>query len=193
MDVLSPLLHLILRSLVVFFPLTVSWLAFRRLALSKSTNAWIYAAMCLFAVVSAAGVLPWTLGITAMNWLLILPALICPMLWVGVLMLCDMSRSHRYGSDPLVTAARRMAQKSIPMAPLILTDPEFVDGPKPVFRHKAEKVPEKPKPRLSAGTQNMLSLARDIRDNASSDRRRPKMLPSPSSFELPFLERSGGG
>ena len=63
MDVLSPLFHMVLRSLVVLFPLTVGWLAFRRLALSKSANAWIYAVICLFAAVTAAGVLPWTLGL----------------------------------------------------------------------------------------------------------------------------------
>ncbi len=194
MDVFSPFLHLALRSMVVLFPLTVGWLAFRRLALSKSANAWIYAAMCLFAVVSAAGVLPWTLGLTSLNWLLLLPALICPMLWIGVLMLCDVSRSHRYGPDPLFTGARKIAERTMPRAvPLILKDPEFADGPRPVFRHRVERVDEPQKPSLSSGTQTLLNLARDIRGKASSERRRPKLLPSPTSFELPFLPRSGDG
>ena len=59
MDVVSPLIYLALKSLITLFPMTVVWLAFRRLALSKTDNAWIYAAMCIFAAVTSAGVLPW--------------------------------------------------------------------------------------------------------------------------------------
>ncbi len=126
MDVLSPLFHLVLRSLVVLFPLTVGWLAFRRVALSKSGNAWVYAAICLFAAVTTAGVLPWTLGITAINWFLTLLALVCPVLWIGVLLICDVSRSSRYGPDPLMSAARAIAHRSAPrLAPLVLKNPEF--------------------------------------------------------------------
>ncbi len=190
MDVLSPLLHLVLRSLVVLFPLTVGWLAFRRLALSKTANAWIYAVICLLAAVTAAGVLPWTLGLTPINWPLIALAMACPAIWVGVILFCDISRVQRYGVDPLLALARSAAQKPSEKAePLVLQPSHAVQ---PVFRHTAKPSPRatQPKPTRSTGTQTILKLARDIRGNPTSDRHRRKLLPPPEKAELPFLGRS---
>ena len=190
MDVLSPLMHVVLKSLVVLFPLTVGWLAFRRLAISKSSNAWIYAVICLFAAVTAAGVLPWTLGLTGLNWVLVLMALISPVLWLGIILICDVSRSHRYGGDPLIEAARSVVQRPAQkLTPLVLDDPVLPEAPKPVFRHRAPAPAPVEKPReVSPATRTLLSLARDIRGNPSSDRRRPKLLPPPVSTELTFLK-----
>ncbi len=192
MDVLSPLLHVVLRSLVVLFPLTVGWLAFRRLALSKSSNAWLYAAICLFAAVTAAGVLPWTLGLTGLNWVLVSVALLSPVLWIGVIVVCDVSRGHRYGNDPLIDAARSVVQKSAPkLAPLVLETPVLPDVTEPVFRHRATvRCPAKAPREFGQKTRTILSLARDIRGNPTSDRHRPKLLPPPVSKELPFLKDS---
>ena len=59
----------------------------------------------------------------------------------------------------------------------------------PVFRHasKAIRVPATA-PKRSATTTTLLNLARDIRGNATSERRRPKLLPPPNETELPFLK-----
>ena len=190
MDVLSPLFHMVLRSLVVLFPLTVGWLAFRRLALSKSANAWIYAVICLFAAVTAAGVLPWTLGLTAINWPLTVLALMCPAIWVGAILFCDITRVQRYGADPLLTLARpALREPDAQPGPLVLKPS---DAAKPVFRHVARKEPHhaKPKTARSAKTQSILKLARDIRGHPTSDRHRRKLLPPPEKAELPFLRGS---
>lgn len=188
MDVLSPLLHLVLRSLVVLFPLTVGWLAFRRLALSKSANAWIYAVICLFASVTAAGVLPWTLGLTAINWPLTILALTCPAIWVGAILFCDITRVKRYGADPLLALARSALGEAEP-GPLVLKPS---DAAEPVFRHvaRSDPRPSKPKAVRSAKTQTILKLARDIRGHPTSDRHRRKLLPPPEKAELPFLRGS---
>lgn len=192
MDVIGPLFHLALRSLVVLFPLTVGWLAFRRLALSKSGNAWIYAAVCLFAAVTTAGILPWTLGLTQLNWLLLMLALVSPAIWIGIVLLCDMSRTNRYGGDPFVDAARSVASDAPrKLAPLLLDRPLEPESPVPVFRHR--KVVRAPKEReIGQATRTILALARDIRGNATSERRRPKLLPAPEKKELPFLRESPG-
>lgn len=193
MDVLGPLMHVVLKSLVVLFPLTVGWLAFRRLALSKSSNAWMYAVVCLFAAVTAAGVLPWALGLTGLNWVLVLMALISPVLWLGIILICDMSRTHRYGGDPLIEAARSVARRPAPkLKPLVLDDPVMPDAPKPVFRHRApSRMPFEKRREFGQTTRTILNLARDIRDNSTSDRRRPKLLPPPKNTELSFLKRPG--
>ena len=128
MNVFGPLLLVALKSLVVLFPLTVGWLAFRRLALSQSSNAWIYAAMCLFAAVTSAGILPWTLGLTGISWPLLALALVCPALWVGVILVCDVSRRPRYAPEPLTDAARLLLRRSQPkLAPLLLTQRAVAD------------------------------------------------------------------
>ncbi len=194
MDVLGPLIHVVLRSLVVLFPLTVGWLAFRRLAHSKTSNAWIYAAICLFSAVAAAGVLPWTLGLTELNWFPVILALISPMIWICAIMACDLSRTPRYGRDPLVETARSMFAFPVPKpSPLVLRKPVTPETPTIEFKHQAPKPVRREKTReIGHATKTLLNLARDIRGNPTSDRHRPKLLPSPDSQEMPFLRKSSG-
>ncbi len=194
MDVLGPLMHVVLRSLVVLFPLTVGWLAFRRLAHSKTSNAWIYAIVCLFSAVTAASVLPWTLGLTSLSWVPVIMALTSPMIWICVIMICDLSRNHRYGSDPLLETARAMVSRPVVKpVPLLLEKPVPADAPALEFRHRAPKplpVKAKAAPEIGPATRTLLSLARDIRGNPNSDRHRPKLLPSPEGSDMPFLRGS---
>ena len=193
MDVFGQTFHLVLRSVVVLFPMTVGCLAFRRLALSQSEKAWIYAAMCLLAAVTSAAILPWTLGLATLNWVLLLLALLCPVLWIAVVTLCDVARPPRYGSDPLEAPARGVLRL---VSPVGFGAEDAPAGPVPVFRHRtAPPPPPAPaeKPAYSPATRTLLSLARDIRNNPTSERHRPKRLPAPPKpRELPFLERAGG-
>lgn len=204
MDVLSPFLLLLFRSLVILLQITIGWLAFRRLAMSKSDNAWIYGATCLFAAVTTAGLLPWALGLTAANWVFFILAAICPAVWVGVVALCDYSRRTAYGPDPVasVVLSFRSLQKSAPTQPppptLVLERPDWPEAPKPVFRHadpeEAEAEPEIVAPkesRVSAARRSLMSIAREMRGNNSSEARRPKLLPSPDPDDLPFIKGQG--
>jgi hypothetical protein len=188
MDVLSPLFEFILRSALVLLPSTVGWLAFRRLALSKSANAWIYAVTCLLSAVTAAGTLPWALGLTEANWIFLALALFSPAVWFGVVVLCDLSRRRGYGADPVIASILSL----VPMKtqePLILENP--VEEDVPVFRHS------KPQPTIpmktskpAPTTRTLMTIAREIRGGRTSDRRRPKLLPPPSGGgDYPFLRR----
>lgn len=211
MDVLSPFFYLVFRSLVVLLPLTIGWLAFRRLAMSKTGNAWIYAMTCLFATVIAAGILPWALGLTGANWIFLVLAAFCPAVWVGVITLCDMSRRTNYGPDPMAKSAQTIATTARRrLAPLILEQPDFPNAPMPVFRHggtaedatdrsdgvdreaQKRKRPPEATPSPSPATRSLMSIAREIRGNKSSESRRPKLLPPPEPGtppELPFIKR----
>ena len=183
MDVFGPFILVLVRSMVILFPLTVGWLAFRRLALSKSSNAWYYAVVFLFSAVSAAVVLPWTLGMTTLNWMLVLLALASPAVWIGIILLCDGSRPRRYGGDLLADAAHSVPK----LAPLLLDKPVAPKEPAPVFRHRARKDIKDKAPEFGQTTRTILKLARDIRGNRTSERRRPKLLPPPDARELSFL------
>lgn len=188
MDVLSPLFEVILRSLLVLMPLTVGWLAFRRLALSKSGNAWVYAITCLLAAVTAAGTLPWALGLTEANWVFLAIAIFCPAIWFGVVMLCDTARRREYGPDPVVATFLGLSRPH-KAPPLILESP-VEDHSRPVFRHSK---PASPMPmatsKPSPTTRSLMTIAREIRENRTSDRRRPKLLPPPGGTELPFIQK----
>lgn len=178
--------------MVILFPLTVGWLAFRRLALSKSSNAWIYAAICLLSAIAMAGVLPWGLGMTGLNLSLLALALACPALWIATLFIVDMKRVSRYGPDPLFSTARAVAERAAPkLAPLVLGEADRARAPAPMFRHRPKCTdPEHKTPARSTATTTLLQLARDIRGNATSERRRPKLLAPPQDGELPFLPKS---
>ena len=187
MDVLSPLLEYLLRSALVLLPLTVGWLAFRRLALSKSANAWIYAVTCLLAAVTTAGTLPWALGLTAANWIFLALALFSPAVWFGVLMMCDVPRRSVYGPDPVAGTILGLMPARKP-EPLVLDEPVEET---PVFRHSKPQsnIPmatSKPAPT----TRTLMTIARDIRGGRTSERRRPKLLPKPDTGgDYPFLNR----
>lgn len=188
MDVLSPLLEYLLRSALVLLPLTVGWLAFRRLALSKSGNAWIYAVTCLLAAVTTAGTLPWALGLTSANWIFVALALFSPALWFGVVVLCDLTRRRSYGPDPVTGTILGLMPARTP-EPLVLESPVEET---PVFRHSRPQptIPmasSKPAPT----TRSLTAIAREIRGGRTSERRRPKLLPKPEGGgDYPFLNRS---
>ena len=132
MDVLSPLFQLLFRALVVVLPLTVGWLAFRRLMLSRTANAWIYAITCLFAAVTAAGLLPWTMGVAEGNGVLFFFSALSPAIWMSVIMICDpIGGSSIYETRDAPQPQR--AQDNV--VPLILERPDWPDAPTPVFRH----------------------------------------------------------
>ena len=197
MDVLGPLLQLLFRALFVVLPLTISWLAFRRVMRSRSANAWIYATTCLFTSVIAAGLLPWTLGVGSASWLFFMFSALSPVIWMGVVMICDpVNQASYYDNEDVdvvaeapVFASREGARND---RPLILEKPDWPEAPTPVFRHK--------KPAASAATpreeeaprKSLLSVAKSMRGNDSSERRRPRLLPSPDRYgnDLPFLHRN---
>ena len=204
MDILSLLLQHIFRAIVVVLPLTVGWLAFRRLMLSRSANAWIYAIVCLFAAVTSASLIPWTLGLGSGNWLIFLFSAISPAIWMTVIMICDANhhRTHyEFGPDPDVTfvatpkaaAAPEIDENRTSERPLILEEPDWPEAPVAVFRHVGEPANTHHAPRQARdeGTDSILSIARDMRGNSNSDARRPRMLPSPDRLDdtLPFLSR----
>lgn len=192
MDVLSPLFQLLFRALVVVLPLTIGWLAFRRLMLSRSANAWIYATTCLLTAVTTAGLLPWTLGLAGGNWLFFLLSAMSPPIWMGVIMICDpISQPSVYDTkaDP-----REETAKVHRLRPLVLEKPDWPEAPVPVFRHMkpAANTPNSPSPGKESAAKTLLSVARDMRGNSTSDSRRPRLLPPPERVlrDLPFLHRS---
>ena len=192
MDVLSPLFQLLFRALVVVLPLTIGWLAFRRLMMSRSANAWIYATTCLLTAVTTAGLLPWTLGLAEGNGLFFLLSAMSPPIWMGVIMICDpVTQPSAYDShaDP-DTEVAEIHQ----LRPLILEKPDWPEAPVPVFRHlrPAANTPTSPLPTQESPAKSLLSVARDMRGNSTSDARRPRLLPPPERpvNDLPFLHRS---
>lgn len=194
MDILSPLLLLLFRSFVVLLPLTIGWLAFRRLALSKSGNAWIYAVTCLLAIVTAAGLLPWALGLKQAGWVFFVLAAFCPAIWIGVVTICDMSRRTIYGHDPLKDAVTTFKSRQKP-APLVLENPKLPGTPIPVFKHRSPESGKvtfvrKPLPAKAEERKpvSLLAIAREMRGKTNSDDRRPKMLPPPETKALPYLK-----
>ena len=194
MDILSPLLLLLFRSCVILVPLTIAWLAFRRLALSKTGNSWLYALACLLAVVTAAGLMPWALGLKQAGWVFFVLAAFCPAIWIGIITVCDMSQRTVYAHDPLKDAVVTFKSRQKP-APLVLENPEFPGTSTPVFRHQrgeaeTKDVVRKPLPvQVAEPTKDipLIAIARDMRGRPSSDERRPKMLPPPVK-SLPFLK-----
>lgn len=208
METLTLLLQLVFRSFVVLLPIVVGGLAFRRLALSKSSNAWVYAVTCLFAAVTTAGLLPWVLGTGISNWIFFVLAAFCPGVWYTITIICDVSRGGSYSSDSDVvqTVLFKASRKAAP-APLLLNDP-IKDVPIPVFSHHAPaKMPVAPVSPLVLHAESrrppvetpenslpekrkksVLDVAREMRRNASSEDRRTKLLPAPSLNELPFIK-----
>lgn len=195
MDVFSPIFQLLFRSLVILLPLTIGWLAFRRLALSKSGNAWIYAVTCLFAAITVAGLLPWALGLSKASWVFFILSAFCPAIWIGVVTVCDMSRRTIYGPDPVVDAVLTFTSMQKP-TPLVLEDPNWPGTPVPVFRHKSpengvvsfDPQPNLPGPVMAPARRSLMSIAREMRGNQNSEARRPKLLPAPDIRSLPFIE-----
>lgn len=194
------ILLLLVKTCLLILPLTVFWLAFRRLTLSKSANAWLYAASGTFALVTALGLLPWAFGVGTSHPVFFLFAAMTPTVWYGVVMLCNASRSVGYDSE-LERAFQRIVMATQTRArsqPLILEQPQWPGTPTPVFRHRepgpanrAAPMAEKKAPKKSDTAMSILSITRTMRRNESSEGRRVKLLPAPSAAELgnlPFLK-----
>ena len=196
MDVLSPLMLLVIHAVVVVLPLTVGMLAFRRLLFSQTTNAWIYAATCLFASITAIALLPWAIGIATTSSVFFLFSAISPIIWLTVVMACDQERiaPHYDANNAEGDEAKKELVMTFRPRPLILERPEWPDAPIPVFRHLSVPVATIP---ASANhydddeetPKSLTSIVLGMRRNKNSDGRRPKLLPAPVDVDtgLPFL------
>ena len=163
------------RASLLVMPLAVVYLAFRRLSLSRSGNAWIYAVTGLLAFVTTLGLLPWaTLGLPT-SPVLIGVAFFLPLLWVAVVLICGPGQGDAY--DLIDDEPEKLP-------PLILENPRPV--PVPVFRHRPVHKASLPKHGPTA-SGSVLAAARAMRGNRTSDERRPKALPPPMPV-LPFLK-----
>lgn len=198
MDAALLLVHFAVKVLFLAMPLGVAWLAFRRLALSRSTNAWIYAATGMFAAFTAAGLVPWALGLGGAGWAFFLFAALCPPLWVFVVVVCGPGRNTAYDlARQAAVGASAPAPQDPPgrLPPLVLENPDWPDTRVPVFRHHARRAGQGDAAadrRAGAAPRSLLAVARDMRGNASAGhRRRPRLLAPPAASEkltdLPFL------
>ena len=192
MDILNPLFLLLFRSLIVFLPLIIAWLAFRRLMASTSGNAWIYAITCLFAAMTAAGLMPWALGLMQASWVFFVFSAFCPAIWIGVVTVCDMSRRALYEPDPVADTVLKFKSSQAP-TPLVRENPDRPGTPMPVFRHRAPKASgmstiKRVEKTVTKATKSLLSVARDMRGSTSSEPRRQKLLPSPETKQITYIE-----
>ena len=204
MDAVSLLVVLLAKSFLLALPVAIAWLAFRRLTLSATANAWVYAVTGLFAAFSAAGLAPWALGLGTLGWPFLLFAMLCPPLWLAVVATCGADRSGRYArvkanaprnvDDAALSAAPPAGARP---APLVLSGPEWPKAPRAVFRssQKAAAATNRNAAPASPRVSRLLAVARDMRSNASSEARRERLLlPPPERMsdlpDLPFL-RSG--
>ncbi len=197
MDVVGLLTQMIFKSILVILPFTIAWLAFRRLVMSRSVNAWLYGLCGLFAATTGAGLLPWALGLAGAPWLLFIFAAFSPALWLGIVLICDAQRVSRYTVEdeeaPLPTFQSMRNRRDANSPPLVLENPDWPGAPIPVFRHSRPANDHAPGSALSAAAtkRTLLSIAREMRGKDSSDDRRPKLLPPPAASELtqlPFLK-----
>jgi hypothetical protein len=204
---LGLLFLLVIKSLLLILTLAVFGLALRRLMLSNSANAWLYAATALFALLTSLGLVPRTLGFGHSHPVFFVFAAMTPAIWYGVVTMCNSTRPLRYDSELERTFVRFTTMLSTPRltSPLVLKDPKFPDAPQPVFRHTPssglgmpepvmEPVLEQPSPapkearvlrrgRASEATQSLLGIARAMRRNKTSESRRIKLLPPPARAE----------
>ena len=180
---------IVIKSAFLILPSTVVWLAFRRLLLSKSANAWLYAATALFALATTIGLVPWASGVGTSHPIFFVFAAMTPAIWYGVAILCNSTRSVAYDSELERTLLRlkELMRAETSEQPLVLLAPHWPDTPTPVFRHRpsAEKITpavpgDKPASRASEATLSLLRIARMMRGNTSSETRRIKLLPPPS-------------
>lgn len=175
------LFDLFSRAVVLSLPLAVALLAFRRLLISQSSNVWVYALAVGYASFSVLGLMPWALGLQPVSAVFIVLAMICPLLWMAIVVVCGIGRSSGYDLDSLDLED----DTAIPAPPpLILRDP-IVPEPVAVFRHH-----RRPAPLAPALSSDVVSVARSMRGRASSETRRgPKLLPppKPSHPDLPFV------
>ena len=200
MDAAALLLHLVAKTFFLGLPLAVAWLAFRRLTLSNSINAWIYAGMGLLAVSTAAGLAPWAFGFQQVSWVFLILAFLCPPLWLATVIVCGMNRVSGYDTPEAAPESSVPASQNTPrLAPLLLEQPILPVSKSPVFRtHRSilrnardmagARIKSEPEDR------SVLDVARSMRGNANTSKRRLRpLLPPPHAMSdlpnLPFLQR----
>lgn len=177
---------LILRAAIVAVPVAIGLLALRRLFLSETLNAWVYALMVGYSAFSVTGLLPWALGFTGISPVFVLAALAAAPIWIAIVVVCGLGRRDHYDLDDLIEVDETESPN-----PLVLTNPILppaadIADPVPVFRHH-RRIESAPKSNADAG---VLSVARAMRGRASSEARRVRKLlppPSPEAPDLPFL------
>ena len=205
---------LLLRSVFLVLTLVIFALSVRRLLRSKTANAWLYAATAVFALLTFLGLLPWLSGMGRSHPVFFVFAAIAPGVWYGVVSMCNATRHTRYDSELERTVLRfaALARRLRVKPPLVLEDLVSPEMPQPVFRHTPRAAitraePQRSEPlllteavlvaetngrsRMSEATRTLLGIARGMRRNASSEGRRPKLLPPPRSTEgrsIPFLQ-----
>lgn len=200
MDAPALLLILVAKTFFLSLPLAVAWLAFRRLALSNSVNAWIYAGVGLFAASAAAGLAPWAFGFQQVAWIFVILALLCPPLWLATVILCGMGRVSGYDAPEVQSQADVAPLNGMPRpAPLVLEQPIWPETDKPVFRtHRSilRNAREKAGARIKSDPEDrgVLDVARSMRGNPNTSKRRMRpLLPPPHAMSdlpnLPFLQR----
>ncbi|QMU57770.1 MAG: hypothetical protein GKR98_05905 [Boseongicola sp.] len=203
MNAVTLLIQIVLKTILLSVPFATAWLSFRRLALSRSANGWLYAASGLFAAFTTAGLAPWAFGFAPFNWLFIVFALICPVLWLGIVVVCGLDRTFEYDArvaeDDEVIDEPVLSFRSAhaPKPPLILEKPEWPDAPKLLFRHgghKANAANDQNTP-SAIDYRGVLAVARDMRGRENSENRRLRpLLPPPDAMsdlkDLPFLRPS---
>lgn len=169
------------RVFVLVPPLAVAYLAIRRLMLSRSKNAWLYAITAVIALVVIAGLAPWVFAADTTEPRLIAAALALPPLWLAIVLYAGPGKGRPYDPD-------QVAREPEHRQPLLLSDPITSSVTPPVFRHRKARhiLPEYAPPDMSG---SVLAAARGMRGHATSDRRRPKALPPPPpSLDVPFLK-----
>lgn len=218
MDSVALLIQLLAKTLFLAMPFGVTWLAFRRLALSESANSWLYAGCGLFAAFTTAGLAPWAFGLTDVSWIFFLFAALCPPIWLVVVLICGFGRSENYDAseDDITDHVVAFSPNKRRPPPLILEHPEWPDAPKPIFRHTPDApianenaaIGDAPDAAVFGNTlraivpvpdtavpRSLLSIARDMRRNEDSRKhRKPLLLPPPLEAgdlpHLPFLKPS---
>ena len=180
MTPLELLFDLIVRAAVLSMPIAVGVLAFRRLLLSRTANAWVYALAVGYAAFSTMGLMPWAVGLEPVSASFIVLAMVCPPLWIAIVLVCGMGRQAPYKIEDDAFHDHSPA----PLDPLLLTNP-VVPEPVPVFRHHRRKIVAK-----SFSAAEVVNVAKSMRGRASSDERRVRKLlppPRPELTDLPFL------
>ncbi len=213
MGAVALLLQLVAKTFFLGLPVGVAWLAFRRLMLSETVNAWYYATVGLFAAFTAAGLAPWALGFQAVSWMFLVFAFVCPPLWLATVIICGIGRSSVYDATidgdpaptrdgPLYPEVRFGATTSEPDAapePLMLEKPIWPETQKAVFRtHRSilRDARDTVSARIAATSDDrgVLEVARGMRGHKDTARRRLRpLLPPPHAMSdlpnLPFLQR----
>ena len=174
------LMDLIVRALLLAMPIGVGVLAFRRLIMSQTANVWLYALTVGYAAFATVGLVPWAFGLEPVSAVFVLLAVICPLVWMAIVVVCGLGRQAPYDLDfeDLEESA------PTPTAPLLLTNP-VIPEPVPVFRHYRQRAEI-----AKVTAHDVLGVARAMRGRKTSEPRRVRKLlapPAPEARDLPFL------